>query len=167
MLSWYYDDCIKASPEICPIFEPTISQIDKHVNNALERLKVVPIPFVNTTDGTLAVVGYDLVKGQFLLTMYAPHDIGAAFASAFAALEAGNSEEMWGLSAAAATEELFDGFCSPEANGTAAAGPPLYPIACGDGAPVDATLDDLRDFVERMSKQSVFGDVWTIHIYCA
>ena len=129
---------------------------------------MAPIPFVNTTDGALAVVGYDLVKGQLFQTVYFPHDIGAAFASAFAALEAGNPEEMWRLSGAGATtEELFDDVCSPEANGTAVAGFPPFTIACGDGAPVDATLDDLRDFVERMSEQSVFGDVWPMHIFCA
>jgi hypothetical protein len=161
-LSLYYQDCVNAGPEVCPIWEPTVEQINQRVNRVLERLKAAPIPFVNATDGANGNVDYSFVKNLLFSTLYTPHVTGSAFASAFAALESGNSEEIWRQSPAALSEELLNDSCAPDADRTVIGDFIGLAIACGDGAPVNSTLDELRDFVAELSEQSVFGDVWPL-----
>ena len=166
-LSVYYQDCIDAGPELCPIYEPTIEQIRERVNNVLEQLKIEPRAFANATDRSQGLVGYDIVKSQLLEMVYAPHIVGKAFAERFAALEAGNPWPFWSVSPNAVGQKLLQDSCSVNVTADALLSISLIPIACSDGAPINDTLADLQDYYSRLSEQSSFADVWYIRIGCA
>lgn len=104
---------------------------------------------------------------MLLGTMYTPYSTGAAFAEAFAALEDGNAEPMWRMSADAITQAQINTSCDPEVNSSFDGIHTTLAIACGDGVPVNENLDELRVFISDLSHQSYFGDVWTLHVGCA
>jgi hypothetical protein len=166
-LAWYYTDCIKAGPSVCPIWKPTVSQIDESINTLLERLKIAPISFANSTTGEIGIVDYSTAKSILFQNMYTPFQSGPVVASAFAALEAGDPQPMWDISDGAALEQAVEGSCSPEAASADFDDVAGRAIACGDGDPVQPSLDALRQFYANLAQQSVFADVWPLHLQCA
>jgi hypothetical protein len=166
-LMWYYEDCVQAGPEKCPIWEPSAVEIKRRVTNVFERLKISPVPFVNSTDGTNGFVDYSMVKRQLFDVVYFPYVQGGVFASAFAALEAGHPGDIWGRSAQAALRLIANMTCSPIAERFHVETYVGYAISCGDGAPVTDSQDDLKRFLARLSEQSVFADVWPTHFACS
>ena len=146
---------------------PSVAQNDQRVNSVLERLKTLPISFVNSTSGVNGVVDYALLKSTLLHNLYSPHLTGAAFASAFAALEKGEAEEMWRQSSLAGVIELLDGSCASDVDKINVDTWTGIAISCSDGAPVNEALDELRKFLVDVSDQSVFADVWQSHFECA
>jgi hypothetical protein len=166
-LMWFYEDCVQAGPEKCPIWEPSAVEIKQRVNNVLERLKVSPVPFVNSTDGTNGFVDYNMVKRQLLDMVYFPYVQGGVFASAFAALEAGHPEAIWVRSVQAALSAFNSIACTPEAQQILVETYVGFAIFCSDGAPVTDSQDDLKRFMARMSEQSIFADVWPMHVVCS
>ena len=89
---------VNAGPELCSIYEPTVSQIRGRVNSFSERLKIQSVAFVNETDGSQGLVGYDIVKGLLFQMVYNPHVVGKSFEDAFATLEAEIPEPIWAAS---------------------------------------------------------------------
>ena len=163
----FYEDCVKAGPDLCPIYEPTIQQIEQRVNSVLERLKVEPIAFVNATTGTQGVVTYDVVKDVFFRVLYAPYELGPAFASSFFALESGNPEPIWSASTAASITQLLQGSCDAEVNKIIVDAFNTAAIGCGDAQPVNDSLEDLQVYYANLASQSAFADLWSARAVCS
>ena len=166
-MTWFYEDCIDVGPEECAIYEPSVEQIRDRVNGVIERLRVAPIAFVNATDGEQGIVDYFIAKNQLFRTIYFPHSQGRSFANALAALEQGDSEPIWRLSQTARLAQLLDQSCDPLTNRSYIGVVSSVAIACGDGDPVQESLEDLRNFYQELSQQSSFADLWTLHVGCA
>jgi hypothetical protein len=166
-LEWYYSDCVNAGPNVCPIWKPTVSEIKQRINTLLERLKIAPIPFINSTTGEFGIVDYSVAKTLLFQTMYGPHQNGADTAHAFAALEAGDAQPMWNLSNSATLERAMEASCLPELASYDFDDVSLIAVSCGDGDPVEPSLDELRQFYAKLAQQSVFAEGWGIHLLCA
>ena len=166
-MSWFYEDCVNAGSELCSIYEPTVSQIRDRVNSFSERLKTQPVPFVNETDGSQGLVGYDIVKGLLFQMVYNPHVVGKSFADAFATLEAGIPEPIWTLSIDALAQSLIRDTCSPNNTVTDFGVLSLIAISCGDGTPIHDTYDELTSYFSTLAGKSSFADVWTSRIACS
>lgn len=167
VLTWFYDACVEAGPELCPIHESTSERIRQRVNNVLEGLKSAPIPFVDATSGTQGVVTYDVVKNQLFQMLYSPYSSGAPFAAAFAALEAGNPVPIWSSSSDAGIQQLLIGSCIPELNEIVVDAFITAVIGCSEALPVTDTLDDLKVYYDNLVKQSSFADVWNGRAGCS
>ena len=168
-MTTYYQDCVDAGPQVCPIHEPTVAQIRDRVNGVLNRIKAMPIPFVNPSNNKEGVVGYDIVKTLLYGTTYAPHFSGASFAAGFALLEAGFSEPFWTASSGGTFEELLENTCAAGATTTLLDGYLGLVIGCGEAQPLSSpvTIETLRGYVENLEQVTSFADVWTGQISCA
>jgi hypothetical protein len=165
-LEWYYSDCVNAGPDVCPIWKPTVSEIKQRINTLLERLKIAPTPFINSTTGEFGIVDYSAAKTLLFQTMYGPHQSGADTAHAFAALEAGDAQPMWNTSSSAAVERAIEASCLPELASFDFDDVSLMAVGCGDGAPAESSLDELRQFYAKLAQQTMFADVWPARLLC-
>ena len=166
-MTWFYEDCIDVGPEECAIYEPSVEQIRDRVNGVIERLRIAPIAFVNATDGEQGIVDYFIAKSQLFRTIYFPHFQGRSFANALAALEQGDSEPIWRLSQTARLAQLLDQSCDPLTNRSYIGVVSSVAIACGDGDPVQESLEDLRNYHLELSQQSSFAELWGFRVRCA
>ena len=166
-LKGFYEECVKAGPYACPIYGSSAEMIHERVTRLMERLRTQPTAFYNQSSGEHGVVDYDVVKGGLFLTLYDPTKNGLEFAKALASLESGNAEPMWQMSTKAKNRKLFECECSSGGVRPYDGEFVIAAIACGDGTPVEDTLDELKTRLENMSKQSIFADVWPVRALCA
>ena len=94
VLKWFYDDCVKAGPQDCPIYEPTSQKISERVTRLFEQLKSQPVSFYNASTGAHGTVNYSTAKGRMFMMLYNPGRDGKGIAQALAALESGDAEPM-------------------------------------------------------------------------
>ena len=167
VLSWYYNDCVKAGPQVCPIYEPTTEKIHHRIITQLERLRVEPVVVFNSTSDMHGVVDYSLVKWQLFLVLFYPGRRGMDFARAFVALESGDAEPMWTASPESARMSLLKCECPAEGDTSYDGDFVGVAIRCGDVRRVRDSLDDLKKYFEKLSTQSFFADLFNVRVGCA
>lgn len=163
-----YQACVDAGPSVCPIYESSVSEINARVNNLLEKLRIQPLYFYNTSTGAYGTLDYSAAKTSIFSVLYDTHHAGARLSHALAEAERGAGQPLYDVSARAVQSAAL------QCNST---GAPLnlpaairyestLAVACGDAGSVGATLEEMREYYEEMGRSSVFAEVWWMRIAC-
>lgn len=158
--------CADVGPERCILYESTAQRIHDRLTSILETLKRNPIA-ASTGCGShdYGIVDYKMVKSFLLMFLYSPYSPGAAERLAFAlrALEIGEARPFWNL-----IRPLQQGLtctCPSEAP-TLQTLEAQQAIHCGDGVPLEDTVDEIDEFFHELRQQSEFADVWPYRVMC-
>ena len=167
--------CVDAGPDICALYESTPQKIHARLDYIFNSLKRRPLPVSNMVNGTYkqyGLVDYKLARTVLLLLLYLPYGRGGVHAApyvmnALAAVERGDGLLLSQLAGLVPTPFTFD--CdAPDKPNTAVVTPDAtFAIACGDGAVLNDTVEDLQLRFDSMARYSGFADVWPIRSFCS
>ena len=168
------DACVDAGPDICALYESTSQKVHTRVNNIFDSLKRRPLPIsamVNGTYKNYGIVDYKMARTVVFRLLYSPYGRNGVRAApnvtnALAEAEKGNGLPLAELAGLVPTP--FKCECSaPEKPSTPILTPDAtFAIACGDGAVLNDTLEDLERHFENMAKDSEFAAVWPFRSFC-
>ncbi|PSS36784.1 hypothetical protein PHLCEN_2v1415 [Hermanssonia centrifuga] len=175
VLDWFFESCAEAGPEACALHESSAEKIKSRLNSLYESLKYSPIPVsAKGSDFTAAdygLVDYALVRKLIFGFLYAPYPgmrpggvTPSALASALAAAENGNGLPLWDLQKNGT--EQFKCKCGGGANPVPRTDGATVAIACGEGDVVEDSIEELQAHYEKMSQDSTFAELWTVHASC-
>lgn len=163
-----YQACVDAGPSVCPIYETSVDEVNARVNSLLEKLKVHPISFYNSSTGAYGTLDYSAAKGSIFTVLYNAHKAGARLTHAIADAEKGVGQPLYDLSSRVVSSEALECDCpaSPLPLPFSNSAENTLAIACGDAGPTEATLEETREFYEEMGKSSTFAEMWWIRLGC-
>lgn len=146
------------------MYEHSTWLISERLNKLLAKIKAEPIPYL--WSGSLyGLVDYSSVKSMIFSSLYKKTHGGSGktLLSLLAGLERGD-----GISFSRYVDYLFKCDCSEPGNDVRSWGgiTPTIAIACGDAAPFNETLEDVREVYDKMAQNTTFADVWPYHLYC-
>ena len=167
-LDWLYQDCIKAGPGLCPVYEETVPLIRHRVDGLLRKLKVRPATFYDVPTKTYGEVDYSIAKYAIFSSLYSLHTSGRRLAIALAELERGDAKPLFDMARRKLDHTSFTCNCPPKPLPPSGQGAYInLAIACSDGAPVRYSLEELQEFYAEMGEESVFAEVMTRRIGCS
>lgn len=161
--------CVNAGPEKCALFEPTANQVHARLTKILENLKRKPVA-VLASSGVgpsidYGIVDYKSARTLLFMFLYSPYSgMAPTLMSAFRALEDGKGGSLWNL--IAPSQPPFSCSCKPKAP-TIETPEAVLAIACGDGVPVEDTVEELEKGFYEQSKQTEFAEFWQLRPRCA
>lgn len=143
-----YQACVDSGPSVCPIYESSVAEINARVNNLLEKLRIQPLYFYNTTTGAYGTLDYSAAKTSIFTVLYDTHHTGARLTHAISEAERGVWQPLYDVSSRSVQSEAL------QCNST---GAPLnlpaairyestLAVACGDAGPVGATLEEIGEY---------------------
>lgn len=161
--------CVDAGPNKCALFEPTANQVHSRLTKILENLKRNPVAVLGSSSVEQSidygVIDYKSVRTLLFMFLYSPYSgMAPTLMSAFRALEDGKGEPLWNL--IAPSQPSFSCSCKPKAQ-TIETPEAVLAIACGDGLPVEDTVEELEKGFYEQSKQTEFAELWQLRPPCA
>ena len=154
-LQLFYHGCAAAGTA-CPLYANSSSLVQRRLENILTTIKASPLPVLDETASSYAVVDYSMVKNDLFRALYNPFKELTQYAYVLAALEKGD-----GRPALAYWKKLHE---QPKCNSK-----PTIPadsleagiaIQCGEGEGAGRDFDDIVQQFEELSTISMFADVW-------
>ncbi|EJC98014.1 alpha/beta-hydrolase [Fomitiporia mediterranea MF3/22] len=171
----FYQACVTAGPSKCPIYENTTSLIQERIDRLLDKLQRVPLAFHDDTSSPLGsdfeVISHGLVREAIFNVLYKTHSAGATLAHALAALERGNTSQIYQLSRKFLYNSYLRCDCPLKPGET-----PIrfqgeyettYAISCGDAIERNEDLEDTRKAYEEMAKNTSFAFTWPPRVFCS
>jgi hypothetical protein len=145
------------------------------VNRILDNLKQRTLPVsaeVNGTYQNYGLVDYKMARSVVFVMLYSPYGsngvhLAPSVTYALAQAEKGNGLPLGELAGLVPTP--FRCECpsdNPPTQPLIFTPDTTYAIACGDGAVLNDTVEDLEKYFEKMSKDSEFADMWSIRSQC-
>lgn len=163
-----YQACADVGPLACPIYESTAEKVKARVDALLEKLRTHPVAFYNETTGAYGEVDYSIAKGAIFGVLYNPHTSGRNLTVALADLENGIAEPIYQFARRKPDDDDLLCECPTVPPVPFAQGSHItLAVACGDGPPLNTTVDELRAFYDDMAKNSTFAEGWWIHLGCS
>ena len=165
ILQLFYHECAAAGT-VCPLHANSSSLVQRRLENILTSLKASPLPVLDETAASYAVIDYSMVKTDLFRALYKPFTELTQYAHVLAALEQGD-----GLAALNYWQRFHkQPKCNPKklpiSSGVPEAG---AAIRCGEGQGASVDFDDLVLQFNKLSEISMFADVWidTTRAECA
>ncbi|OTB09810.1 hypothetical protein K445DRAFT_71553 [Daldinia sp. EC12] len=161
----FYSFCYQAGPSSCDFYASSPKAIEQRLANLLERIRENPIivPVAESGPDMPQLITWSHLKRLISATLYRPIFMFKKFAKVLRALEDGDGGPFYQL---IKSEKSAPPICSIEAM------PPNVPrleegnddafpaILCADSPPVEDTVVDFVEFVERLMRiSSAAGDV--------
>lgn len=140
-LDWFFQSCSASSN--CPFHEPTPEAVRERYERVMDNLKRVPVTF--QLGDLYGVVDWDLARGVVFSSLYKPFVTFPLLAQALLDLEHGNAAPFYQLSGEDSSLFRCDAHSSPYEGPNAIWNEANLAIKCGDGDPVNDTLDELVD----------------------
>lgn len=155
-LATFFTGCHTAGPNRCPLYENTPSLVESRFNNIFNSLKTRPLGAHFFLDGKnesdYDVIDFNRAKRIIFSSLYSPFDMYPKLAKALAALEKGDASLLLTMiplphyTCGAEGSDAFDLSA-------------LHGIRCSDGAPVEDTLEEFKEYYEHLAKTSDFADM--------
>ena len=169
-LGWFFEQCAEAGPATCALYEESAEGVKERYTRILTALKTRSLA-VTTTDPLATAADYGVVTYRLALSavfdfLYSPYknNSAAILATALAAAEHGDGKPLWDLMKSGVTQFRCQCPNSPEPSQSPAG--LTAAIACGDGAALNESPEDLQDWYDKVGRDSQFAPLWQMHATC-
>lgn len=148
-------------PDDCPLYEPRPSLVLARFEKILDQLRTNPAPVHNGTN-FIRLIDRNMVFLRLFQGLYKPYTSIAPFFHALAELEKGNP---WPLhKQTAGYDPKINCKCSDEDESNqdivGEGEETTRAVSCGDAGPLSEDPDFLKEWFEKLTAQSQFGDYW-------
>ena len=150
----FFVSCHVAGPNACAFYKSTTSKIKQRYNNLFTSLRKQPV--VIHSNSTFGIVDEATLRAAVLSVLYQPYPGYSLLAPALAALEQGDSFQIFQLFGGPTLDQ-----CS--ANSTNNSSDTSVAIACGDAIVESTSAADLIQYYQRNIRISSFLDDWLQH----
>ncbi|KAF5336901.1 hypothetical protein D9611_003052 [Ephemerocybe angulata] len=161
-LDHFFESCAEAGPSRCAFHAPEPSDIKKNLTSLYDRLRKEPLP-VLTRSGTYGIVDYGVLRKYIFLSLYSPYNSFPFLAQGLKDLAAGDGGSLLSIF----QPPPYKCSCNPHERDLIAVLDGQTTLACNDGDEVSSSLDDLKDYRQKLSNVSDWADAWwQIHASC-
>lgn len=155
----FFDGCYSAGPLGCPFYAPSPSAISQNLSALYDSVRSHPIPV--RTESSYGIVDYNLLRMTVFTSLYIPYAAFLPLAGALADLAAGDGRRLLNMFRIPPLSQLK---CecgeAKEAEATFVGRDPQNTVLCNDGERISGDLEDLQKYVENLTAQTEWGDVW-------
>lgn len=157
---------------MCGIYESTAEKVQTRYENILNSLKRRPLAVLtkdaNSTASDYGVIDYATVKALVFRYLYSPYPSGSNNPASnlsfrLSEVEKGDGFPLW--KSLKSIRPQFQCDSKPQVLLLDPSYTPTYTIACGDGEPVNDSIDELDEFYREFN--SSFTDMWPTRARCA
>jgi len=166
VISSFFEFCHQAGPSKCPLYAPTVAEIQQRVGTIVDSLSQAPIPIPFQSKSPV-VLTKKMIRRLMFMSTYSPLAMFKVVADGLIAIETYNLTTLGNLieSYSDSNVECNCQTTSPWLTATEA----FYAIACGDGDEIPDGPGDYSAYFEKLAAKSSFASqIWGIHyLQCA
>ncbi|KAL0580847.1 hypothetical protein V5O48_001139 [Marasmius crinis-equi] len=151
VLQWFFKDCLKAGPDNCAFYEPSVDAMNMKLNRLYDTLIQSPVPV--QTDSFYGIVDYAYLRTAIFVALYQPFGIWRWLATGLADLINGNGTMLY-------FQPPFRCSCDPLENAFESVVDATSAIACNDGDEVPSDLESAQAHYKNILKVSEWGSMW-------
>ncbi|CAE7104435.1 unnamed protein product [Rhizoctonia solani] len=171
VLTGFLSTCAEAGPEYCAFAasssgsnqRETTESLRKRLDDLFKRLGKEPLMVPDSAAGSGIIKASDLQLA--LLGVFYTPVVWSDFAQALAQLERGNGSSLYTMLYSPYSKIVpkpYDQNIFNRSMQEVDTRESLYPVLCGDSAPLNITVDSYTDYIRELGKISPVGEQWAV-----